>query len=607
MKPRRVDDIVDRLFSDTQEYTGHHAGDLRRFWRDYLRQVAGRLSLMLIIMFLWGALPLALPLIQKFIIDDILMSDGIIDVAAMRQRLDLLKWAVFWSVFVYVLYFFFHWAYQRVSLSIGWTVTYSFRKALYEKLQRLHIGFFERTQTGRIMSRLLDDVNVLQQACTNTAGQLIGQGAKVIVAAIILFWLDWKLAALIIASLPVYLSAFLILRPRIRRINIAISRLYSRTVGHAEEHMSAIRVVKAFASERREQKRFAVLVHDFIRLTMRSAVFSVILELFSGTMTVLFTGIILYVGVRHVQTGVMSIGSVLAYLGTARLIFGPIGVLANQGTYIQYVLVVLRRVFALLEEPEKVCPGQIQLTGIKGKIQFDAVTFTYRHQAVPALNTVSFTLWPGERIALMGPSGAGKSTVLQLLLRFYDPQAGVIRVGGVDLMEADIASLRRHVCMVQQEPYIFSGTIAENILYGRPDAAPDDIRTAARQAELHDFIMALPEKYDTEVGERGMALSGGQKQRLALATALLTKPEVLLLDDTTSALDAETEAKIRATLERVLPGHTTLIVTQRIATARHCDRILVLEDGCLTQQGTHAELVGQDGFYRRIFLQQEAL
>ena len=207
----------------------------------------------------------------------------------------------------------------------------------------------------------------------------------------------------------------------------------------------------------------------------------------------------------------------------------------------------------------------------------------------------------------MGPSGAGKSTVFQLLCRFYDPDGGSVKIDGIDLRDADPTSIRRHARMVQQEPAIFSGTVAENIVYGTPDATPALIMNATRQAELHEFIMTLPVKYETEVGRNGVSLSGGQKQRLALSTALLTDPEILLLDDTTSALDAETETRIRATLNRVLKGRTSFIITQRIATARDCDLIIVLEEGRITQMGTHDRLKQAEGFYRRIYEQQESL
>jgi len=207
----------------------------------------------------------------------------------------------------------------------------------------------------------------------------------------------------------------------------------------------------------------------------------------------------------------------------------------------------------------------------------------------------------------MGPSGAGKTTVFNLVLRFYDPHRGAVYIDGINLVNADPASIRRHAVLVQQEPVIFSGTIAENIVYGRLQSQPSEIMAAAKQAELHDFIMTLPVKYETEVGQNGISLSGGQKQRLALATALLTRPEVLLLDDTTSALDAETESRIRATLNHVLEGRTSIIITQRIATARSCDRVIVLDRGRISQEGTHDQLKSEEGFYRKIFLQQESL
>jgi ATP-binding cassette subfamily B protein len=249
----------------------------------------------------------------------------------------------------------------------------------------------------------------------------------------------------------------------------------------------------------------------------------------------------------------------------------------------------------------------MQLENIDGSVHFDHVEFSYPDQSDHALKDVSFYIRPGERVALMGPSGAGKSTVFNLILRFYDPDRGAVYVDGVNLVNADPASIRRHVVMVQQEPVVFSGTVAENIVYGRLDARASEIMEAAKQAELHDFIMTLPVKYETEVGQNGVSLSGGQKQRLALATAMLTKPEVLLLDDTTSALDAETEARIRETLNKALRGHTSMIITQRVATARSCDRIIVLESGRIVEIGTHDSLRDNGGFYSRIVTQQESL
>lgn len=606
LPPDRVETIIRRVLDDSQEPTGRAGGAWRRLWTAYLKPHLGILGLLFGIMAVWGPVPLAIPLVQKFVVDDVLRGGAALThPEEWAERLPLLGWAVLWNLLIYGAFFFFQWAQQACALNVSQRITYALRKDLYEKLQRLHIGFFDRTQTGRLMSRLLDDVNVIQQAASNHLAQFVGQFTKFIGATIVMYWINVPLSLAVTAAVPFYLGLFLYLRPRIRRTNIAISRMNSRTIGHTEERIAAIRVLKAFHAERREFARFAALIHDSVRLQIRTAVYKLSLDLFVAALTAGVTGLVLYVGARQIQAGQMTLGAVLAYLGAMSRFLGPVGQMANQATYFQYVGVVLRRVLALLDEPEDVLSGRVRLRGIKGKIEFDNVSFAYPRQIDPALKNITFKIKPGERIALMGPSGAGKTTLFQLLLRFYDPTAGVIRVGGVDLTEANIASLRRHVRMVQQEPFIFSGTLAENLMYGQPDATPDDIRTAAQQAELHEFILSLPEKYETPVGEHGMSLSGGQKQRLALATALLTNPEILLLDDTTSALDAETEAKIRATLEKVLPGHTTLIITQRIATARHCDRIFVLENGCLTQVGPHDTLVQQPGFYQRVFRQQE--
>jgi ABC-type multidrug transport system fused ATPase/permease subunit len=355
----------------------------------------------------------------------------------------------------------------------------------------------------------------------------------------------------------------------------------------------------------------AKLMFEQVRLRLRFVRYQQGLGLMAATISGVAMFLALWWGFELARKGPaaggISLGTAIAFAEIIRQFFMPVQALTNRLTAIQAVIVVVQRVLRLLDEPEDVVPGRIALAGMTGKIRFDQVTFRYPGQVDPAVDDLSLKIEPGQKVALMGPSGSGKTTVFSLLLRFYDPQEGKVRVGGVDLTEADPGSVRRHVCMVQQEPIVFSGTLADNIIYGRLDATPKMVMEAAQRAELHEFVMTLPIKYETEVGENGITLSGGQKQRLALATALLTDPEILLLDDTTSALDAATEARIRGTLNQVLEGRTSLIITQRIATARDCDRIIVLENGRISQDGTHEELRGAAGFYHRICRQQEAL
>jgi ATP-binding cassette, subfamily B, bacterial len=423
----------------------------------------------------------------------------------------------------------------------------------------------------------------------------------------VLLALNWKLSLLILAAMPLYAWSFVRLLPIIRKTSIALRRLNSGMYGLAQERIGGVAVVKAFAQERREELTFAARMNHWVRLSMRLINFQEILGLVAGLITAVVTGLIIYIGMTHVRDGTMSLGDVMVFIYALPNLFLQVKALSTVLTAIQAFFVVVRRVFVLLDAKEQVVPGERTLGGTDGTIELDGVWFSYPGQDGHALRDVSFRVEPGERVAIMGPSGSGKTTVFNLICRFYDPQRGAVRVGGIDLVEADPHSVREHVCMVQQEPVIFTGTVGENIAYGHPDARPSDIMRAAKQAELHEFIMTLPVKYETEVGRNGISLSGGQKQRLALATALLTDPEVLLLDDTTSALDAETEARIRATLNNVLAGRTSLIITQRIATARDCHKILVFEDGRVTQVGNHGSLVDRPGFYRRIYQQQESL
>jgi len=599
----RVRAIVEPLLEEKEEHEPRPGEDLSRLWNGYLKSSAGALMAALLLTLLWSAQPFAFSFTRIFLVDRVLRLESGFQEFAVQYRL-LWVWiglqGAIWGTFIIC-----HWLTHLLIVGAGKDMVYRFRKELHEKLQSLHLGYFERNPTGRIMSRVLDDVKVLQEWSTVHAISLLAQGIRLLVGLGVLFYLNWKITFLVLAGLPVYALTFYLIKPRLRRVSVAQRRLNADLYARASERISGVQVIKAFCMEKGELRAFARRVIQGLRVQLRIILYQRGLILTAGVIAALTTGLTIYLVVLQVRDAAMTLGQAMAYIGALPNLFMPVNVLTTMIPLLQSVFVVLRRVFHVLDEPLAVPPGRIKLDGMQGKIRFDDVTFTYPGQKGSAVNQVSFAVEAGRKVALMGPSGSGKSTVFMLLLRFYDPDSGVVRVGGVNLVDADPVSVRRHVCMVQQEPVIFSGTLADNIQYGRLDAGADRIVRAARQAELHDFILSLPGKYETEVGERGVTLSGGQKQRLALATALLTDPEVLLLDDTTSALDAKTEARIRATLRRVLEGRTSLIITQRVATARECDYTIVLEDGRISQQGSHAELYLQKGFYRRICEQQE--
>lgn len=609
MKARdtRLNRLVDRILEDLESYDGSMLKDLGRLWRDYLRDHRWRIISALLITIVWSLFPYAAALLTRYLVDHVLLVEGGYDPSMLQQQMPLfIRYVVMlfgaWTIFVVC-----NWSKNWLILDTGQRVIYNMRRQLHEKLQALHIGYFESHETGKIVSRVLDDVKVIQDWSTNQFLNFSANVFRLFLGLGIIFFINWKLSILIVIAMPLYAFTYVRIRPRFRRVAIALRRLNSGMYALAAERISGVAVVKAFAQERREVRAFSQRMNDYIRLAMRTILYSQNLTLVAGFVTAVVSGIIIYLGATFVRTGVMTFGDVMAFIQIMPNLFAQVNAVTAVMTQLESVFVVIRRVFNVLDETEDVVPGKISLDGMQGKIDFYNVTFTYPGQETPALRDVSFHIEPGEKIALMGPSGAGKSTIFQLICRFYDPQKGTVTLGGVNLVDAEPSSIRRHARMVQQEPVVFSGTIADNIAYGDLDATPRQIMTATTQAELHTFVMSLPVKYETEVGRNGIALSGGQKQRLALSTALLTQPEVLLLDDTTSALDAETEVRIRSTLDKVLEGRTSIIITQRIATARSCDRILVFEDGRLTQEGTHTQLKQREGFYKRIFEQQESI
>lgn len=603
-RSRRIDGLIDRLLAERTDRPGDARTDLVRLARQHLR--AYRLTMLwaVLLTVVVSSLPMGFTLTRKFMIDGVLLGGKDITAGQVDRLVDLCLLFFLMNMGLWTIRLVSNWVRTRLIVGVGQGMVYSLRKGLHEKLQSLHVGFFEKTPVGVIMARVLDDVNVVHKWVTQHGIGALTSVMQIVIGLGTLVYLDWRLGLIVTASLPFYVWAFAVLRPKVRRANKASRRLTTKMYARSAERIGGIGVVKAFARERSEVRSFAQLIYDSVRVAMRLVRYRQVLAVSAGVITAVAMGGVIYAGCMMVRDGTMTVGGLLAFTVMMGMLYQPVNHLTSVATAFQAALVVLGRVFAVLDEPEEVKPGRISLDGMAGKIEFDRVTYIYPKQKTAAIDEVDFRVQPGETVALMGPSGAGKTTVFQLLLRFYDPQGGHVRVGGVDLVDADPASIREHIRVVQQEPTIFSGTISDNISYGRGQASEDEVRRAAAQAELHEFIDELPRNYATVVGENGVTLSGGQKQRLALATALLTDPEVLLLDDTTSALDAATEARIRETLREALAGRTSLIITQRIATARQCDRILVFESGRITQRGTHEELRNADGFYGRICREQ---
>lgn len=499
------------------------------------------------------------------------------------------------------------WVYAYTVTYVGQRLVYQIRGHLHEKLQQLQMSYFDKQQPGRLLSRVLDDVGVVQYSVSGVLVQLITQVGMAAVGAAILLRLNWRLAIIAFVTVPFYALMYRLVHARLRVVNRKIRRQNASIYGLVSERISGIRVVQSYVRERYEIRRYVKRAAQLLRLQFRNATINGVLSLACGLIASVGTALVLYYGALQVKRAELTLGGLLYFHAAAASLFGPVLALTYMNIIVQWVLAALRRVFEVLDEEVSIkdAPGAVPLVEMRGEVVFGGVSLKYEGASTYALRDVSFRVPAGSVVCLVGASGSGKSSIVSLLLRLYDPTEGSIRIDGHDLKHIQLHSLRDHIGIVPQEPTVFSGTIAENIMYGHVEATPSQVVAAAQAAELHDFIYSLPEKYEAEIGERGTTLSGGQRQRLAFAMALITDPSLLVLDDSMSALDAQTEAKIQETLDRVMRGRTTFIITHRMSTAMMADLILVLDKGRVVQQGSHDSLVGTPGLYRDMFELQQ--
>ena len=506
------------------------------------------------------------------------------------------------------------WTVAYISAGIGRQMVFRLRKQLHRKLIGLHMRYLEQRQVGKLLARVLDDVTVIEDSVTQTFVDMCAQMAMLAVGAITLIKIEPRLGLVALAALPFHGVTYRIFKVRLRERWRLIRERNSEIYGLVGERLGAIRVVAAFAQERREARRFLHLAAEYIRALIGRNLLATGQLTVTGLISAAATAAVLFWGAAMVRDGQLTLGSLLYFYAAVGALFGPVGSLTSMGDIVQWVVVTLKRVFEILDEPTAISdrPGAHRLGSVTGRVTFEDVWLHYddpsassgQQETESALQNVQLDVPAGTVVAIVGPSGAGKTSLANLLLRLYDPTRGAVLLDGTDLRDIALVSLRSHVGLVPQEVVLFSGTIAENIVYGRLDATPAQVVEAAKAAEIHDFIYSLPEKYETGIGERGMSLSGGQKQRVAIAMALLTNPSILILDDSTSALDAATEARIWETLTKVMRGRTAFIITHRVATAMRADQIVAMERGEIIERGTHSELLTLGGRYARLFAQQ---
>ena len=491
----------------------------------------------------------------------------------------------------------------RCNNTLEQTVIHALRRRVFDALQRLSLSYYENRSTGEIMSRVINDTEHVQRIFVDGVEGVLTASLTLIGITTILFWLNWRMALLVLLPIPILVVGGMVFTKRVHGYYQDIRQRAAELNGYLQDSLSGIREIMGFNSQPYESARFTQVSEEYSQSNLQAmklwSVYSPGMVFIGSLGTVL----ILWYGSMEVIAERLTIGELVMFLSYLIMFYTPVNQIHSVNHLLQHALAAGQRVFDVLDaksdvpDSGTVVPSESRW---QGKVVFQQVGFSYR-PGKPVLEDISMMIQPGEHVALVGPSGAGKTTLMKLLFRFYDIDHGTIEIDDYDIRSVSLSFLRSQIGFVQQEPFLFNGTVRQNLLYGCPQATELAMMAAAQAAQAHDFIQGLPEGYDTQIGERGVKLSVGQKQRLAIARVLLKNPPIVVMDEATSNIDTETEVEIRLAMEELMQGRTTFVIAHRLSTLQSVDRIVVIHQGHIVEEGSHAVLMARGGLYAGLY------
>lgn len=550
------------------------------------------------------AIPLFIPLLIKIVIDDIITEDTLSDGEKTRQ---LFYWLggtalVFFIVRPPIEYYRQYYA-QLVSNKI----LYDIRQDLYGHLQRLSLKYYSNTRVGEVISRVINDVEQTKNFVMIGLMNLWLDLVTIIIAVCIMLTMDVPLTLVTLLAFPFYAVSVKYFFGRLRDMTKERSQALAGVQSYLHERVQGMSIIKSFALEKHEQKIFDKANGEFLDKAIDHTKWNAKAFAVVNTITDVAPLLVIAYAGYQVINGNLTVGTMVAFIAYIERLYNPLRRLVNSSTTLTQAFASMDRVFELMDEKYDIhdSPLAKEMTEIEGKLEFNRVSFQYEEENNIVLKDMSFTVEPGQTVAFVGMSGGGKSTIISMIPRFYDPTSGTVKIDDLDIKDVKIHSLRQQIGIVLQDNILFSDSVKANILMGRPDATDDEVIGAAMAANAHEFIMSLPEGYETKVGERGVKLSGGQKQRVAIARVFLKNPPILVLDEATSALDLESESLIQDSLERLAHNRTTIIVAHRLSTITHAKQIFVIDHGELKEQGTHEQLMESKGIYHNLYQVQQ--